>query len=38
MVSLPGSEDYSKLDLCDNDVENNYQLINKEDPGSDVKK
>ena len=38
VVNLPGNENYSKLGLCDSDVENNYQLLDKEDPGSKVKK
>ena len=37
-ANLPGGEDYSKLGLCDNDVENNYQLLDKKDLGSKVKK
>ena len=38
VTNLPRGEDYSKLGLCDNDVENNYQLLDKEDLGSKVKK
>lgn len=38
VVNLPGGEDYSRLDLCNDDVENNYQLLDKEDPGSKIKK
>ena len=37
VANLPGGEDYSRLGLCDNDVENNYQLLEKEDLGSKVK-
>ena len=32
-----GSEDYSQLGLRGNDVENNYQLLDKEEMGSKVK-
>ena len=34
---VPGSEDYSQLGLRGNDVENNYQLLDKEEMGSKVK-
>ena len=32
-----GSEDYSQLGLRGNDVENNYQLLDKEEMGPKVK-
>ena len=37
VANLPGGEDYSQLGLHGNDVENNYQLLDKEELGSKVK-
>ena len=37
MANLPGGEGYSRLGLCDDDADNNYQLLDEEGLGSKVK-
>ena len=37
VANLSGSEDYSRLGLCNSDLESNYQLLDKEELGSKIK-
>ena len=37
VANLSGDEDYSRLGLCNSDLENNYQLLDEEELDSKVK-